>query len=260
MDERDELASSGERPLAAEVGERVTGVLRAAEEAASAMRHDAEQQIQAKRRAAEEEILRHTEEKRREADELLESRLRRVSEIGDDLIARGDALLEQLSGAQELKDRLQAAVSALAEAADALAREMSSPGRPSLSVVRDEGRETGEAERAAHPEAEAGEAPAQPTRERERPEMSPLERLKAAGSRPAEDDAAERRGRYPTTPSEGAPTPADDRLLGARLVALQMAVAGSTREEVDAHLRSEFELEDPSTILDEVFGRATSQG
>jgi hypothetical protein len=41
-------------------------------------------------------------------------------------------------------------------------------------------------------------------------------------------------------------------------VALQMAVAGSERSDVDRHLRSEFELEDPSGILDEVFGKADS--
>ena len=259
MTHRDEPASSGERPLAADVGERVTAVLRAAEEAASAMRHDAEQQVQAKRRAAEEEILRYTEEKRREADELLASRLRRISEVSDDLIARGEALLVQLSGAEDLKERLQAAVTALGEAADALAREMSSAGRPSLSVVRDDEPQAGGAEPEEGAEAHVTDAPAEPTRERETPEMSPLERLKAAGSRPDEQSAVERRGRFPGEPSEAAPTPADDRLLGARLVALQMAVAGSTRDEVDSHLRREFELDDPGGILDEVFGKTTPQ-
>ncbi len=52
------------------------------------------------------------------------------------------------------------------------------------------------------------------------------------------------------------PVPAGDRFDGARLVALQMAVAGTSREEVEAHLRRGFGLEDPHPILDDVFGAA----
>jgi hypothetical protein len=57
--------------------------------------------------------------------------------------------------------------------------------------------------------------------------------------------------------------PADDRgdeLLGPRLVALQMAVAGGNRGEVEGHLRRAFDLSDPHEILDDVFGRGTSPG
>ncbi|MDX6628222.1 MAG: uncharacterized protein QOH00_468 [Gaiellales bacterium] len=39
----------------------------------------------------------------------------------------------------------------------------------------------------------------------------------------------------------------------ARLIAVDMAQDGSTREEVDAYLREELELDDTETILDEVF-------
>jgi hypothetical protein len=49
---------------------------------------------------------------------------------------------------------------------------------------------------------------------------------------------------------------ADSQFDGARLVALQMAVAGSTREEVEAELRRAFRLADPSAILDDVFGES----
>jgi hypothetical protein len=45
-----------------------------------------------------------------------------------------------------------------------------------------------------------------------------------------------------------------DQALGARLVALQMAVAGGNRGEVEAHLRRAFELSDPGDILDDIFG------
>jgi len=41
---------------------------------------------------------------------------------------------------------------------------------------------------------------------------------------------------------------------GARLLATQMAVSGSSREEIAARLRSNFEIEDTSEILDAILG------
>ncbi len=41
---------------------------------------------------------------------------------------------------------------------------------------------------------------------------------------------------------------------GARLLATQMAVSGSSREEIEARLRSGFEIEDASGILDAILG------
>ncbi|MDX6622711.1 MAG: hypothetical protein QOE75_643 [Solirubrobacterales bacterium] len=41
---------------------------------------------------------------------------------------------------------------------------------------------------------------------------------------------------------------------GARLLATQMAVSGSSREEIQARLRSGFEIEDAASILDAILG------
>jgi hypothetical protein len=41
---------------------------------------------------------------------------------------------------------------------------------------------------------------------------------------------------------------------GARLLATQMAVSGSSREEIEARLRSGFEIEDTQAILDAILG------
>jgi len=41
---------------------------------------------------------------------------------------------------------------------------------------------------------------------------------------------------------------------GARLLATQMAVSGASREEIGARLRSGFEIEDTSEILDAILG------
>jgi hypothetical protein len=59
-----------------------------------------------------------------------------------------------------------------------------------------------------------------------------------------------------THPEEPAPPaevkPADG--AGARLLATQMAVSGSSREEIEARLRNRFEIEDTTPILDAILG------
>jgi vacuolar-type H+-ATPase subunit H len=53
-----------------------------------------------------------------------------------------------------------------------------------------------------------------------------------------------------------APQPVDPRSdpAGARLLATQMAVSGSSREEIEQRLRNGFEIEDPDAILDAILG------
>jgi len=46
----------------------------------------------------------------------------------------------------------------------------------------------------------------------------------------------------------------DNGSSGARLLATQMAVSGSSREEIEARLRSGFKIEDASGILDAILG------
>ncbi len=57
-----------------------------------------------------------------------------------------------------------------------------------------------------------------------------------------------------------AATPAEPAVVGrrdlsaARLVAIEMAVAGRTRDEVEDHLRDAFDVDDTRALLDDVFG------
>ncbi len=44
---------------------------------------------------------------------------------------------------------------------------------------------------------------------------------------------------------------------GARVIALNMALSGSTREETAAYLAENFELDDPEALLDDVYARAS---
>ncbi len=59
-------------------------------------------------------------------------------------------------------------------------------------------------------------------------------------------------------PIEPPPTlrPAEElgSAAGARLLATQMAVSGSSREEIEARLRNGFEIEDTASILDAILG------
>ena len=42
---------------------------------------------------------------------------------------------------------------------------------------------------------------------------------------------------------------------GARLVAMNLALDGSSREDVEEHLKEKFGIDDASTLLDDVFAR-----
>ena len=54
-----------------------------------------------------------------------------------------------------------------------------------------------------------------------------------------------------------APAPvADADDAGARLIALNMALSGSSREETARYLAENFTLADPEALLDDVFARA----
>jgi cell division septum initiation protein DivIVA len=79
------------------------------------------------------------------------------------------------------------------------------------------------------------------------PEQREAPRLRAVG---AEEEPASRPEEEPVSPPEGRSSdPA-----GARLLATQLAVQGSSREEIDQRLRNGFEIEDTDAILDAILG------
>jgi hypothetical protein len=51
------------------------------------------------------------------------------------------------------------------------------------------------------------------------------------------------------------PAPAGDDSEGARLIALNMALNGTPREETDRYLAENFHLSDRAGLLDEVYAR-----
>ena len=54
--------------------------------------------------------------------------------------------------------------------------------------------------------------------------------------------------------AEDQPPYRSESAAGARLLATQMAVSGSSREEIEARLRSGFEIEETASILDAILG------
>lgn len=74
----------------------------------------------------------------------------------------------------------------------------------------------------------------------------------AAGGRPAPPHLrpVEDAGAAPGQPA----APRRSGAAGARLLATQMAVSGSSREEIAARLRSDFEIDDSGEILDAILG------
>ena len=76
-------------------------------------------------------------------------------------------------------------------------------------------------------------------------------------SAPAEEDAP------PPAAQDPAPPPADEvgaslngDEAGARLIALNMALSGTPREETAAYLAEHYDLADPEALLDDVYTRA----
>lgn len=55
-------------------------------------------------------------------------------------------------------------------------------------------------------------------------------------------------------PAPAAPDPSRADAAGARLLATQLAVSGSSREEIEERLRNRFEIEDTTAILDAILG------
>jgi len=95
---------------------------------------------------------------------------------------------------------------------------------------------------------EAAKAQIDPEQEGEAPEQS----LRLEDPAPPEAP----RLRAVAGPAESAP-PAEVQLAdaaGARLLATQMAVSGSSREEIEERLRNRFEIEDTTPILDAILG------
>jgi vacuolar-type H+-ATPase subunit H len=223
--------------LAAVASQQVASIVQAAETTAGDLEREARDEAERIRREAESDAA----STRDEAVKRSQNHIQRVSEAAQQMLQRIDAMQGELTAITESLrtggNRLQADLSLL----EGSMRELFDTG----------GRSSGRLE-AVSSEARVREVPPPP-----RPSAAPPEPVAAV-----EPEPEERLQEAPPAPP--APEPAraepsdsvdDDDVEGARLIALNMALNGTPREETSRYLEENFDLEDQATILDEVYAR-----
>jgi vacuolar-type H+-ATPase subunit H len=207
---------SGPKPLAGSAARRVEAIVEGAERAAEKVIDEAEQQARAYLADAE-----------ADADRAVAERLAAVGELADALLKQADAIRRQ---AELLTESLRQAKGRLV-GADSVPPETDQ--EPSALGERRAATSPGSPWR-----LESASAPETPPRA---PQLTPVD-----SDQPVDPVPGERRG-VAVDPPGGSPA-------GARLLATQMAVSGSSREEIASRLRSGFETEDADAILDAILG------
>jgi hypothetical protein len=244
--------------LGADLAAHVEAIVHAAEREARV----AERAIAEHRRSAEQEVQRYLAAARLQVDAESAARAARIETLS--------------AAAGRLADELEDAVAALArelqsderDAATRLARApwpapQTAEGEPSAaSTVGESAAPTsepaaapvlGRASAAHDAGAPVSSAPTQPTDDGPQPSWSRVMPAPAAEAPHAADGA----------PVDDANANGEATLLvpsAARLVAIEMAVGGSSRAEVEQHLRAQLGVAEPEPLLDDVFGVASHAG
>ncbi len=213
-------AAGGGESLATNAGVQVQGIIQAAEQAATVMERQAAEAAQTMRATAESDAARTRES----AVDQVREQVSAVSRAAEALLTSVDtmdgevgALLGQLrGGAQRIAAQLERATGSVGELHGAVLT-----ARPAAALPPP-----------AQPQIEpAAQAPAPP----EAPAIAPA----------------------PPPPQEEAPTaapaPADADIDKARLVAVNMALGGSSREETARHLADAYGLADADRLVADVY-------
>jgi hypothetical protein len=185
----------------------------------------------------------------RRIEAIIEGAEAAAARVIDDAEAKARAYLAE---AEAEGDRLVAErLAALGELTDALVAQADAIRRQSELLTRslEEARQRLEAEAASKPPAVAP-SPVEAVEEDEGDAEPAVPHLTAVDAPNGEGvgHAGVRNGE-PAVERRGQGTPA-----GARLLATQMAVSGSSREEIATRLRNGFEIEDTDAILDAILG------
>jgi DNA repair exonuclease SbcCD ATPase subunit len=204
-----------------ESGKRpVAGAAASAAERLRAIVEAAERSAAELEAAAREEAERVRSGAEREADE----QIARVREAGERLMERADAIERELDQlAEGLRTSIAALVESVRRSAETLGGELEEL-RAELARARG-----GEAR---------GESPPAPT-----------DAVPPGQPRPAAIEEATAEPLQASEPAAAGPE-------GARVIALNMALRGASREETASYLAENFELDDPDALLDDVYARA----
>jgi cell division septum initiation protein DivIVA len=167
----------------------------------------------------------------------------------------------------ETAERLEAIVEAAERAAEGVIDDAEAQARRYLAQARAEAEQLSEARLGELPDLIDAllERAASLRQEAERLQATLEEaraRIGADGAAPpvplqeAERSAGPQAPRLRAVAEDEVPSAEPDRAdaAGARLLATQMAVSGSSREEIEARLRNRFEIDDASAILDAILG------
>jgi len=231
----DDIPGREPEVLSASVSLHVRSLFAAAEKSAAAIRAEAERRAALTLAEADAEARRIREEARGDADELLAARRRHLTELSDAIARAAESALGDLDSAAEARAALDGLVRSLRATAERIA--------PAAAVSPL--RAVGGGGAVAGDDALSAAAGERPTEAR-----PPVE--------PSADEPIPRVG-TPAGAANGDGSPDTARgLTGARLVAFQMAQAGSTRGEVAAHLRRTFALQDAHEVLNDVFSASGS--
>lgn len=217
------------RESASAAGERIQVIIEAAEKAAAGIIEDADAQA---RRYIDASVQR--------ADHLADERVRVMSDLTSTLIRQAELVRRQ---SDELLSALDAARN---ELASRIGQELSAGSPPPAQqpqASQEQATPTAQAPRVPHLQPGESERPGlQAVESPEEPAPAPKEPVSQPPPAPPAPPA------HPIGSAEGAPSD------GARLLAAQMAVAGSSRQDIEARLREEFDIQDASPILDGILG------
>jgi DivIVA domain-containing protein len=216
--------------LASSASEQVRAIVEAAETSAADIQRDAERDAREIRDEANSEAQATREQATEEAREYVG----KVSEATNSMLQRVDAMESELgalvdslrTGSNRLNADLQLLESNLSEVSDVV--------KPRL---RFEPEPEPEPEQAAEPEPEPAPEP-----EPEQPDASSAAAEEAAAADPEKAKSGE------SQPADGG-----DDAEGARLIALNMALNGTPRDETARYLSENFQLSDRDALLDEVY-------
>ena len=252
-DEVDQLQRQSQRrsgaSLAQAASEQVRSIVEAAEQSAAAIERDAEAEAQRIRQDAE----REAQQTDQEAVERSREHVAKVSEQSSVMLQRVDAMEQELTA---LVDSLRTGANRLKADLSLLETNMSDLYGAAGSGSAPEPRQAP----VSPPPAAVVDtpAPAPVTEAFEEDELGDEEEPAAIVAPEPEPEIAT----PVATPPETAPQPERTRQVadgdtgdieGARLIALNMALNGQSREETDRYLAENFDLADRQSLLDEVY-------
>lgn len=263
----------------------VRATLAAAERVAEAIKAEARERAGVRAREAELEAKRIVAAAREEADALVEQRRLEIADLSDAVVRNTELILDRLGAAQDAERLLDNALSALGEAAELLPRALAPAGSPTAapegeSTVASEGDRSvtsypsepyqgsgrrSSSERLRRRRVAGGQWRAseflgevsQPARRAQEGPDSPA--ADEIGSPMVQEQSRERTAEEPRRDmgggEAGADSAADDQgpLSSARLLALHLAVNGTSRADAGEEITRALGVAEPGAIVDEVF-------